>query len=138
MWPLSPPNSGAICTPPKFRPPGRSQDRPGFFKRLAHGAPSASDSLRRASFTPPQLVALRAVLDRLIPADDFPGALAAGTCRMSSDPRDGVTDSFGRVHGHDNLFVCDGSLHVTNGGFNPALTIMALAFRTADHLLALG
>ncbi len=29
--------------------------------------------------TPPQLTALRALLDRLIPADDFPGALAAGT-----------------------------------------------------------
>lgn len=29
--------------------------------------------------TSPQLAALRALLDRLIPADDFPGALAAGT-----------------------------------------------------------
>jgi len=45
-----------------------------------------------------------------------------------------VTDPWGRVHGHDNLFVADGSLHVTNGGFNPVLTIMALAFRTADHI----
>jgi choline dehydrogenase-like flavoprotein len=62
------------------------------------------------------------------------GQHQAGTCRMSADPRDGVTDPFGRVHGHDNLFVCDGSLHVTNGGFNPALTIMALAFRTAEHI----
>ena len=41
---------------------------------------------------------------------------------------------YGRVHNHDNLFVMDGSLHVTNGGFNPALTIMALAFRCSDHL----
>jgi len=30
--------------------------------------------------------------------------------------------------------VVDGSLHVTNGGFNPVLTIMALAFRSADHI----
>lgn len=29
--------------------------------------------------TPPQLEALRALLDRLIPVDEFPGALAAGT-----------------------------------------------------------
>jgi choline dehydrogenase-like flavoprotein len=64
------------------------------------------------------------------------GQHQAGTCRMSTDPRDGVTDPFGRVHGHENLFVCDGSLHVTNGGFNPALTIMALAFRTATHIAA--
>ncbi len=63
------------------------------------------------------------------------GQHQAGSCRMSADPREGVTDAFGRVHGHDNLYVCDGSLHVTNGGFNPALTIMALAFRTAEHLL---
>ena len=31
------------------------------------------------TLTPPQLAALRALLDRLIPADEFPGALAAGT-----------------------------------------------------------
>jgi choline dehydrogenase-like flavoprotein len=60
----------------------------------------------------------------------------AGTCRMSSDPGDGVTDPSGRVHGHDNLFVADGSVHVTNGGFNPALTILALALRTATNACA--
>jgi len=31
------------------------------------------------SLASPQLVTLRALLERLIPADDFPGALAAGT-----------------------------------------------------------
>ena len=55
----------------------------------------------------------------------------AGTARMGKDPKTSVTDSTGRVHGQANLFVADGSVHVTNGGFNPALTIMALAFRTA-------
>ncbi|MSU67654.1 MAG: GMC family oxidoreductase [Opitutaceae bacterium] len=63
------------------------------------------------------------------------GQHQAGTCRMSANPRNRVTDPFGRVHGHDHLLVCDGSLHVINGGFNPALTIMALAFRTAEHIL---
>jgi choline dehydrogenase-like flavoprotein len=58
----------------------------------------------------------------------------AGTCRMGSDPKVSVTDEWGRVHNHDNLFVVDGSLHVTNGGFNPVLTIMALAFRSADYI----
>ncbi len=62
------------------------------------------------------------------------GQHQAGTCRMGHDPRLSVTDAWGRVHGHDNLLVADGSLHVTNGGFNPVLTIMALAFRVADHL----
>ena len=50
---------------------------------------------------------------------------------MGLDPRTSVTDRWGRVHDHDNLFVVDGSLHVTNGGFNPVLTIMALAYRNA-------
>jgi choline dehydrogenase-like flavoprotein len=62
------------------------------------------------------------------------GQHQAGTGRMGSDPRISVTDVWGRVHGHDNLLLADGSLHVTNGGFNPVLTIMALAFRVAGRL----
>lgn len=58
----------------------------------------------------------------------------AGTCRMGNDPQTSVTDEWGRVHNHDNLFVVDGSLHVTNGGFNPVLTIMALAYRSAEYI----
>ena len=62
------------------------------------------------------------------------GQHQAGTCRMGDDPHTSVVDAWGRVHGHDNLFVADGSVHVTNGGFNPVLTILALAFRTAEHI----
>jgi choline dehydrogenase-like flavoprotein len=62
------------------------------------------------------------------------GQHQAGTCRMGHDPATSVTDSYGRIHSHDNLYVMDGSLHVTNGGFNPVLTIMALAFRNARRL----
>lgn len=58
----------------------------------------------------------------------------AGTCRMGTDPALSVTDPFGRVWGHDNLFVCDAALHPTNGAFNPVLTVMALAFRNAEHI----
>jgi choline dehydrogenase-like flavoprotein len=64
------------------------------------------------------------------------GQHQAGTCRMGNDPQTSVTDRWGRVWSHDNLFVCDGSLHPTNGGFNPVLTIMALAFRNADHIIS--
>jgi choline dehydrogenase-like flavoprotein len=39
------------------------------------------------------------------------------------------------VHDIDNLFVADGSLHVTNGGFNPVLTIMALGYYVGDHIV---
>lgn len=63
------------------------------------------------------------------------GQHQAGTCRMGDDPATSVTDASGRVHGHDNLFVADASVHVTNGGFNPALTVVALAFRTAATIV---
>ncbi|MCS6775879.1 MAG: GMC family oxidoreductase [Chthonomonadaceae bacterium] len=62
------------------------------------------------------------------------GQHQAGTCRMGHDPRTSVTDPYGRVHAHDNLYVVDASLHVTNGGFNPVLTVMALAFRCAERI----
>ena len=62
------------------------------------------------------------------------GQHQAGTCRMGNDPNSSVTNSRGQVHGHENLFIADGSLNVTNGGFNPVLTIYALAFRVASHI----
>ena len=62
------------------------------------------------------------------------GQHQAGTARMGDDPAQSVVDRFCRVHSHDNLFVADGSPHVTNGGFNPSQTIMALAWRTAENI----
>lgn len=62
------------------------------------------------------------------------GQHQAGTCRMGSDPTSSVCDPWCRIHGHENLFIADSSVHVTNGGFNPVLTIMALAWRTANRL----
>ena len=62
------------------------------------------------------------------------GQHQAGTCRMGNDPKTSVCDKYGRVHGVPNLFVADGSLHVTNGGFNPALTIMAMGFRIGEYI----
>ncbi|HVU23150.1 MAG TPA: GMC family oxidoreductase [Opitutus sp.] len=64
------------------------------------------------------------------------GQHQAGTCRMGNDPATSVTDRTGRVHDIDNLYVADGGLHVTNGGFNPALTIMALGFWVGHHITA--
>jgi choline dehydrogenase-like flavoprotein len=64
------------------------------------------------------------------------GQHQAGTARMGTDPARSVTDPYGRVWGHDNLYVVDGSLQVTNGGVNPVLTIFANAMRVMDHLLA--
>jgi len=62
------------------------------------------------------------------------GGHQAGTCRMGNDPRTSVTNRHGQVHDIDNLFIADGSLHVTNGGFNPVLTIMALGYWVGDYI----
>jgi choline dehydrogenase-like flavoprotein len=64
------------------------------------------------------------------------GQHQAGTCRMGADPKTSVTNKHGQVHDIPNLFLADGSLHVTNGGFNPALTIMALGYWVADYIKA--
>jgi choline dehydrogenase-like flavoprotein len=59
-----------------------------------------------------------------------------GTARMSEDPRRGVTDSFGAVHGVSGLFVADASLFPGPIGINPMETVIALAMRNARRLLA--
>ncbi|WP_061963323.1 GMC family oxidoreductase [Demequina aurantiaca] len=71
------------------------------------------------------------------PADAGPsgGQHQAGTARMGTDPGRSVTDPYGRVWGHDNLRVIDASTHVTNGGVNPVLTILANAMRIAEDLV---
>jgi choline dehydrogenase-like flavoprotein len=58
----------------------------------------------------------------------------AGTTRMHEDPRHGVTDRHGRVHGTDNLHVAGASTFPTAGFVNPMLTIVALSVRLARHL----
>ncbi len=63
------------------------------------------------------------------------GQHQAGTCRMGSDPRISVVDRGCRIHDVDNVFVIDSSVHVTNGGFNPALTIMAVAYMASASLV---
>lgn len=59
-----------------------------------------------------------------------------GTCRMGNDPATSVVDSSHRSHDVPNLFICDGSSLVTSGRGQPTMTIMALAFRAADHIKA--
>jgi len=58
----------------------------------------------------------------------------SGTCRMGNDAETSVVDASGRIHEAPNVFVIDASVHVTNGGFNPVLTIFANAFRCSELL----
>ena len=57
-----------------------------------------------------------------------------GTTRMSQEPEYGVVDPDCRVHGYDNLFVAGSSVFPTSSWANPTLTLLALAYRLADHL----
>jgi choline dehydrogenase-like flavoprotein len=59
-----------------------------------------------------------------------------GTCRMGRDPDTSVVDPWCRAHDVPNLFIADGSVFVTGAAVNPALTIMALATRTAEGILS--
>ena len=85
---------------------------------------------------------LRDVLNAAGAREVWVGTLGAGasshyvgTCRMGTDPGTSVVDSWCRTHDVPNLFVGDGSVFVTGGAVNPALTISALATRTAEGIL---
>jgi len=57
-----------------------------------------------------------------------------GTCRMGNDPATSVVDRYHRSHEVKNLFICDGSSMVSSSRGQPTMTIMALAFRAAEHI----
>lgn len=66
-----------------------------------------------------------------------PGAnqhIMGGTI-MGNDPSTSVTDSYGRIHDVNNLFVLGSSLFPTSGAVNPTFTLHATTLRTADHLI---
>jgi choline dehydrogenase-like flavoprotein len=58
------------------------------------------------------------------------------SCPMGEDTSVCATDSFGRVHGHDNLHIADASLLCTSLGVNPQGSVMAFARRNAMHFLS--
>jgi len=67
-------------------------------------------------------------------ADQVGGVHLLGTCRMGDDAETSVVDKYHRTHDVPNLFLCDGSSLVTSGRGQPTMTIMALAFRAAEHI----
>ena len=67
--------------------------------------------------------------------DWFSATHVFGTCRMGSDPASSVVDPFGRSHRWRNLWIADASVFPSSGGGEaPALTIHALALRTAERI----
>ena len=59
-----------------------------------------------------------------------------GTARMGIDPADSVADTTGQLHDTQGVWIGDTSAFPTPSGANPMLTCMALAHRTAEHILA--
>ena len=80
--------------------------------------------LRRAGYP----IVLSRAFDRRTPSHQ------CGTARMGADPAASVVNSDCRAHDHANLYVVDASVLPTSAAVNPALTIAALALRTAGHI----
>ncbi len=57
-----------------------------------------------------------------------------GTARMGADRSTSVVDGWCRTHDVPNLFIADGAPFVTQSDKNPTWTILALSWRTSDHI----
>jgi choline dehydrogenase-like flavoprotein len=57
-----------------------------------------------------------------------------GTTRMHVDPKQGVVDADGLVHGLGNLYIAGSSTFPSYSASNPTLNLIALTLRLADHL----
>jgi choline dehydrogenase-like flavoprotein len=58
-----------------------------------------------------------------------------GGAIMGADAKTSVTNQWCQTWDVPNLFITDGAVFVSNADKNPTLTIMALAWRAADHIL---
>lgn len=55
----------------------------------------------------------------------------AGVMWMGNSAKDSVTDSYGKMHETDNLYVLGGAIFPTCGSWNPTYTAMAMTYRLA-------
>jgi gluconate 2-dehydrogenase alpha chain len=72
---------------------------------------------------------------RAVEGPGTPGGHHQGGTRMGSDPNDSVVNRYGQSWDIPNLFILGGSTHPTISGFNPTLTIEALAFMSAEAIV---
>jgi choline dehydrogenase-like flavoprotein len=61
-----------------------------------------------------------------------------GTVRMGHSPTDSVVNAFGQSWAVSNLFVTDGAVLVSSPDKNPTLSILALAWRSSEHMAGLA
>ncbi len=80
---------------------------------------------------------LSLILTAPSPPDAVPSSRhIMGTHRMAVTPAGGPCDPFGRYWAFDNLYHAGGGLFVTAPGYNPTLTIWALAYWVAAAIVA--
>jgi choline dehydrogenase-like flavoprotein len=60
-----------------------------------------------------------------------------GTTRMGANAATSVMNGWCQAHDVRNLFVTDGAPFVTQSDKNPTWTILALSWRTSDHIAAM-
>ena len=67
-----------------------------------------------------------------------PGSIIheVGTTRMGDNPNTSVVNKYERLHDVDNVYVVDAGPFVFKGDKNPTWTIMALAWRTSEHIIS--
>jgi choline dehydrogenase-like flavoprotein len=73
------------------------------------------------------------------PIDAIPASRhVMGTLRFGLDPKTSVCDAGGKLHDIGNLYAADGCLFPTSSGYNPTMTIIAVAMRVAGGMLFPG
>ena len=93
----------------------------------AHAAQKAAEWFRAAG----------AIEVTIVPNNDGPNLSthAVGGTRMGEKPESSVVNPWGFAHESPNLGILGGSVLGTHGARNPTLTIQALSWRTAEHLV---
>ena len=74
-------------------------------------------------------------LDLAIHRARLGSAHVMGSCALSDNPKQGLTNSWGVHHQLENLSAHDGSVFPTSIGANPQLSIYAIAALFSDQLL---
>jgi choline dehydrogenase-like flavoprotein len=72
----------------------------------------------------------------IAPRDDIPGSQhVMGTLRSGDDPKTSVTNKNGRFWDIGNLYASDGAIFPTSSGYNPTMTIVAMALRVGAAMI---